>query len=110
MNEKDENDNEYFTDEDYLDMVGTSSASDCTGLISSGSNETDSAKQYNDLYQFGIPHVSAKVTDEASRSSSSSVSDKLTSKASTNSSDKIPNKTSNKASNGTSNKPSNTHK
>ena len=106
MNEKDKNKNEYFTDEDYLDMASTSSASDCTGLISQGSNETDSAKQYNDLYQFGIPHVAAKATGEASSNVSPSVSDKSSSKTSTSS----PDKSSSKTSSSTSNKSSTSHK
>jgi len=88
MNEKDKNKNEYFTDEDYLDMAGTSSASDCTGLISQGGNETDSAKQYNELYQFGIPHVAAKATGEASSNISPNVSDKSSNKTSTSTSNK----------------------
>jgi len=84
MNKKDESNNEYFTDEDYLDMAGTASASDCTGLISQGSNETDSSKEYNDLYQYGIPHVAAKATGESSGKTSTSSSDKLSSKSSSN--------------------------
>ena len=84
MNKKDESNNEYFTDEDYLDMAGTASASDCTGLISQGSNETDSSKEYNDLYQYGIPHVAAKATGEPSGKTSTSSSDKLSSKSSSN--------------------------
>ena len=107
MNEKEKNNNDYFTDEDYLELAGTSSASDCTGLISQGSNETDSAKQYNDLYQFGIPHVAAKVTGESLEGTSTSASDKLSSKTSTNSSNKTLNQASNNSSNSASNKSTN---
>jgi len=121
MNEKDKkNNNEYFTDEDYLDMAGTSSASECTGLIPQGSNETDSASQYNDLYQFGIPHVAAKAAGEASGKTSTSASDKLSSRslnndsdrlssnASNGASDRLSSNTSNSASNKSSSKSSNT--
>ncbi|SEW30614.1 hypothetical protein [[Clostridium] fimetarium] len=96
MNEKDKKkNNEYFTDEDYLDMAGTSSASECTGLIPQGSNETDSASQYNDLYQFGIPHVAAKAAGEASGKTSTSASDRLSSNALTGGSDKFSSNASN---------------
>ena len=118
MNKKDESNNEYFTDEDYLDMAGTASASDCTGLISQGSNETDSADEYNDLYQFGIPHVAAKATGESLGKTSTNASEKLSSRTSTSSSAKSSNKTSASASDKSSNKSSasasihssNTHK
>ena len=92
MNKKDESNNEYFTDEDYLDMAGTASASDCTGLISQGSNETDSSKEYNDLYQYGIPHVAAKAVGKSSGRTSTSSSDKSTSKTSTSTSNQSSNK------------------
>lgn len=60
MDKKFEKKNEYFTDEDYLDMTGSSSATDCTGLIPDGSNRINAYDDYNDLYQYGIPHVDAK--------------------------------------------------
>lgn len=66
MDKKNEKKNEYFTDDDYLDMTGTSSATDCTGLIPQGANQTDSTRLYNDLYQFGTPHVTAKSIDKSS--------------------------------------------
>jgi len=106
MIKKDESNNEYFTDEDYLDMAGTASASDCTGLISQGSNETDSAKEYNDLYQYGIPHVAAKATGESSGKTSTSSSDKLSSRTPITSSDKSSSKTSTGSSYKSSNKTS----
>jgi len=98
MNKKDKNNNGYFTDEDYLDMASTSSANECTGLISQGGNETDSAKQYNDLYQFGVPHVAAKATVESFDKTSTSSSDKLLSKPLSNSSDKLLSKPSSNSS------------
>ena len=98
MNERDKDNNEYYTDEDYLDMAGTSSANECTGLISQGSNETDSAQQYNDLYQFGIPHVAAKAARKSSKEFSTSASDKLSSNTSVSASDISSTKASNKSS------------
>ena len=109
MNEKDKNKNEYFTDEDYLDLAGTSSATDCTGLISQGSNETDSAKQYNDLYQFGIPYVAAKAAGETSSKTSTSSTAKLSSITPTGAIDKSSYKASSNTSTNTSSKSSYNH-
>jgi len=118
MKEKDmdKSNNEYFTDEDYLDMASTSSANDCTGLIPQGSNETNSAKDYNDLYQFGVPHAASKAAGESADKTSPNASNALSSKASTSNSNKSShnppntssnmwNKTSNMASNKSSNSP-----
>ena len=90
MNDRDKDNNEYFTDEDYLDMAGTASASDCTGLISQGCNETDSADEYNDIYKFGIPHVAAKATGKSLGKTSTSSSDELSSRAPITSANRSP--------------------
>lgn len=73
--------NEYFTDEDYLDMTASSSAADCTGLIPEGSNQINSYDDYNDLYQYGIPHVDAQSSNKSSGVSSRKSADVSTGKS-----------------------------
>lgn len=44
----------YYTDEDYLDISGSCSAHDCTGLIPSGEEKTEDLDEYKELYQYGF--------------------------------------------------------
>lgn len=90
MSKKNEKASEYFTDEDYLDRISTASATDCTGLIQHGGNETDAASDYNELYQFGIPHESAKAAGLTSGKKTQNTSDLLSAKSSEISLDKTP--------------------